>query len=71
MVKALYRLPKSGNMWHLHLSHTLKEMGFQLTFFDPDVWIRGPQGGYKYIGTHTDDVLVVAVDSTYIFEKLK
>ena len=46
-------------------------MGFNLTRFDPDVWIRGRKGGYNYIGTHTDDVLVVAVDPTSIFDKLK
>ena len=36
-----------------------------------DVWIRGCEGGYDYIGTHTDDVLLLAVDPTSIFEKLK
>ena len=31
----------------------------------------GREGGYDYIGTHTDDVLVVALNPTRIFEKLK
>ena len=44
---------------------------FKPTHFDPDVWIRGREGGYDYIGTHADDVLLVAVDRTSIFEKLK
>ena len=46
-------------------------MGFKPTQFDPDVWIRGGEGGYNYIVTHTDDVLVVAKNPTRIFEKLK
>ena len=46
-------------------------MGFKPTRFEPDVWIRGRKGGYDYIGTHTNDVLVVAVDPTSIFDKLK
>ena len=54
-----------------HLSQTLREMGFKPTHFDPDVWIRGREGGYDYIGTHTNDVLVVALDPTSIFEKFK
>ena len=33
--------------------------------------LGGCRGGYGYIGTHTDDVLVVAIEPTYIFEKLK
>ena len=33
--------------------------------------LGGHEGGYDYIGSHTDDVLVVAVDPTWIFEKLK
>ena len=71
VVKALYRLPKSGNIRHAHLSHTLRETSFKPTHFDPDVWIRGREGGKNYIGTHTDDVLLVAVDPTSILKKLK
>ena len=71
VIKALYGLPTSGNKWHAHLSRTLGEIGFKPTLFERDVWIRGREGGYDYIGTHTDDVLVVAIDPTSIFEKLK
>ena len=46
-------------------------MGFKPTSFDPDVWIRGREVGYDYFGTHTVDVLVVAIEPNYIFEKLK
>ena len=46
-------------------------MGFRPTRFDPYVWIRGCEVGYDYIGTHTDDVLVLAVNPTSIFNKLK
>ena len=70
-IKALYGLPTSRNMWHAHLLHILREIGFNPTRFDLDVWIRGCKGGYDYIGTHTDDVLFVAIEPNYIFEKLK
>ena len=71
VIKALYGLPTSWNRWHTHLSHTLREMGFRLTHFETDVWIRGCRGGYNYTGTHTDDVLVVAVNPNSIFNMLK
>ena len=66
-MKALYGLPTIGNRWHAHLSQTLREMGFKPTCFDLDVWIRGRDGGYDYIGTHTDDVLVVAKYPARVF----
>ena len=69
--KALYRLPNSGNSWHAQSLHTLRETSFKPTRFDPDVWIRGRKGGYNYISTRTDDVLIVAVNYTSVFNKLK
>ena len=49
VIKALYVLPTYRNKWHVLLSHTLREMGFNPTCFDLDVWIRGREGGYDYI----------------------
>ena len=43
VIKALYALPTSRNKWHAHLLHTLREMCFNPTRFDPDVWIRGSE----------------------------
>ena len=70
VVKALYGLPTSGNMWHTHLAHTLREMIFNTIRFELDVWIGGSKVGYNYIRTHTDDVLAIAVNPTYIFNKM-
>ena len=44
---------------------------FKPTRFDPDIWTRECEGGYACIGTHTDDALVIAVNPTSIFNKLK
>ena len=46
-------------------------MVFKPTRFDPDVCIKGREGGYGYIGTHTDDVLVLTVDTNSITDQLK
>ena len=45
LIKALYGLHTSGNMCHSHLWHTLREIGFRLTCFVPDVCIRGHNEG--------------------------
>ena len=71
VIKAVYGIPTSGNSWHAHLLYTLREMVYKPTRFDLDVWIRGREGSYDYIGTQTDDVLAVAVEPTSIFENLK
>ena len=71
VAKALYGLPTSGNRWHVHIFHTLRAIRFNPTRFDPDVWIRGGEGGCDYIGAHIDNDIVVAVKPTYIFNKLK
>ena len=71
VVKALNGLPTIGNRWHAQLLHTWREMNFKPTNFDLEVWNRERVGGYNYIGTHTDDVLIVAVNPTSIFNKLK
>ena len=46
-------------------------MNFKPTHFDADVWIRGSKRCYNYIGTHTNEVLVVDVNPTSIFNKFK
>ena len=47
VIKELYGLPTSGNMWHAQLLHTLREMDFKPTRCEPDVWIGGGEGGYN------------------------
>ena len=51
VIKELYGFPASGKWWHINLSHNLRGMGFNLTHFDPNVWIKGQKGSYNYIGT--------------------
>ena len=70
VVKAIYGLTNIGNMWHTHSLNTVRATNFKPTNFDVDVWIRGLKGGYNYIYTHTDDVLAIAVNPTYIFNKM-
>ena len=70
VVKLIYGLPTSRNMLHAHLLHTLRAMIFKPGRLDPDFWIRGSKVGYDYIGKYTNDVLVVAVKPTSVFNKL-
>jgi hypothetical protein len=74
--QALYGLPTSANRWHQHLAESLRRLGFEPTRYDQDVWYikrkdtKDP--GYDYIGTHTDDLMIVAKDpSKYMVELQK
>ena len=72
VVKAQYGLKTSGHEWWLVLSDTLADLGFKRSKGDPDVWYR-PFGDnyYDYIGTHTDDLLVVSKRCQTIFKELE
>ena len=69
--KSLYGMQNISNRCNAHLSHILRLLGFEPTHFYPDFWNKGREGGYDCISTHNDDVLVVAIDTTSIFNKLK
>jgi hypothetical protein len=69
--QALYGLAPSANRWAAHLADTLRSIGFRRTRFDPDVWIRRADDHYEYIGTHTDDLMIVGKDPRSIMTKLE
>jgi hypothetical protein len=73
LVKALYGTKSAANRWHAHLADTLRSMNFASSRYDPDIWLRmrADQTGYDYIGTHTDDLMVVAKDPGSHLEVLK
>jgi hypothetical protein len=70
VVQALYGLPSSANRWHAHLADTLRGLGYKPTRGDPDVWFRPKGDLYEYIGTHTDDLMVVSSDAEAAMEEL-
>ena len=60
--KALYGLKSSGAAFRAFLSKTLDAMGYQLSYYDPDLWLPiavKPDGFdyYEYILCYVDNVL--------------
>ena len=55
------------------MAETLGDTGFVRSHGDSDIWFRPNEegNGYDYVGTHTDDLLVVANNTLGIFESLK
>ena len=75
--KALYGTKSAANRWHAHLADTLRSMGFTSSRYDADIWIKLQEDNntkkrwYDYIGTHTDDLMIVAKDPKGHFDRLQ
>jgi len=65
--RALYGLKSSGASWRATLAQTLRDLGFEETLADPDVWRRTashPDGRkyYELLLVYVDDILLVSTD---------
>ena len=70
--KALYGLPPSWQNWHSHLAGTLWTLGFRPARYDQDVFMHQNKAGsgYDYVGCHTNDLLIVAVNAQEFLDSL-
>lgn len=75
-VRALYGLKSSGAAWRVHFaSNDWRDMGFQLSLADPDVWIRAATKAngfeyYEYILVYVDDQLTISEHAKEIPQQL-
>ena len=55
------------------LSDSLIQLGYKRSRGDKDVWMRPNElkTMYDYIGTHTDDLLVISKDVKAVFDELE
>ena len=60
IIKALYGLKTSANVWYFHLCDTLREMGFKKSKLDNTIWyrLRDDESQYDYFSHHVDDFLL-------------
>ena len=58
--KALYGLRSSGLRWHERFSDTLRDMKFEISKADPDVWMRKNGDVWEYIAVYVDDLAIAA-----------
>ena len=68
--KALYGLRTSGLWWHECLADCLHEMEFQLSYAEPDIWMRPNGDIYEYIAVYVDDLAIAAKDPSSIVKIL-
>ena len=60
IIKALYGLKTSANVWYFHLCDSLREMGFKQCKLDSAIWyrLREDESQYDYFSHHVDDFLL-------------
>jgi len=69
--KALYGLCSSGCCWHERFADCLREMGFEPSKAEADIWMRQVDDHYEYIGTYVDDLCIVSKHPLRITEHLE
>ena len=62
IVCELYVLKSSGLSWQYMLAHTLRDIGYQSTYDDPDIWIKmitrtDGIGYHSLVLIYVDDIL--------------
>jgi hypothetical protein len=60
--KALYGLRTSGLRWHERFADCLRDMGFEPSKSEPDIWMRKNGNVYEYIAVYVDDLAIAAKD---------
>ena len=69
--KALYGLRTSGLRWHERFADCLRDMGFEPSKAEPDIWMRRNGDVYEYIAVYVDDLAIAAKDPKAITDVLK
>ena len=71
--KALYGLRTSAERWYARFADSLWGIGFALTRYDKDVWIRLNKDGecYDYVCTHVDDFMIVGKDPQAVMDLIQ
>jgi Reverse transcriptase (RNA-dependent DNA polymerase) len=69
--KALYGLKSSGKRWHERLYDTLRDMGFEPSKADSDVWMRKNEDVYEYIAVYVDDLAIASRNPKKITDTLE
>eukprot|EP00978_Attheya_sp_CCMP212_P004652 scaffold10138_cov34-Attheya_sp.AAC.1 len=64
LVRALYGLKTSGAAWRAHISGNMRELGFEPSDANPDVWMRAATKldgfkYYEYVLIYVDDILAL------------
>jgi Reverse transcriptase (RNA-dependent DNA polymerase) len=71
VVKALYGLKSSGARWWEVLADVLRQMGFEPSKADRDIWMRRVGDLYEYIVVYVDDLAIASKTPADIVKELE
>ena len=69
--KALYGLRSSGQRWHDRFADTLRDMEFEPSRAETDIWMRRNGDHWEYIAVYVDDLAIAAKDPASIVNLLQ
>ena len=70
LLRALYGLPQSGQIWYNHLINIFKSEGYTVSEEDPCVCTKSIGNSYMTLGVHGDDVLFSHEDERVINDEI-
>ena len=72
IIKSIYGLAGSGRSFQLHLRSTLRNLGFEPTLHDKNLWVlKKADGSLVYISAFVDDLLLSGRRPWLYLEKLR
>ena len=73
IIKALYGLRLSGNMFNQLLAECLEGLGFKRSLSDESIFMRPSSCGtaYEYVATYVDDLCICAKEPEALLEQLQ
>lgn len=69
--KAQYGLKTSGRCWHDKLHDVLRDMGFNPSKAEEDIWMQDKGDHYEYIAVYVDDLMIASRDPKAIISRLE
>jgi hypothetical protein len=75
LVRALYGLKSAGSSWRSALAQALRDLGFESSLADPDVWLRAAvrDDGFEYyemLLVYVDDILAVSHKAKEVIDSI-
>ena len=61
--KCIYGLKQSGREWHTCISTSLQQKGFEITTFDPCIFVHPTENAY--VAVYVDDMLIFGPDNLF------
>jgi len=71
IAKSLYGLKSSAAHWHEELAQTLRDIGFEPSKANYDLWIKDCGAHYEYICVYVDDIIAASLNADALLKAFR